>query len=176
MPALIVFRAASIMASEWSGKRTTTRFGFAVHGDNHRFHRVAPPPPRTAARGALILKLVVVARSDFTAESRKYLSEGEGCATKKLQASLRAYGAKLWSACSLLALLPDPPACWRLVSSTGVPPVKGAWPGRPSHHGRKQASAREGGSKLHALQSFAARTPKLHGAHAASTPGGFGPE
>ncbi len=31
---------------------------------------------------------------------------------QKLQASLLAYGAKLWSACSLLPLLPAP-ACWR---------------------------------------------------------------
>jgi hypothetical protein len=47
-----------------------------------------------------------------------------GCATQKLPASLLAYGAKLWSACSLLPLLPAP-ACWRLVYSTSVPPVNG---------------------------------------------------
>jgi hypothetical protein len=42
-----------------------------------------------------------------------------GSPTQKLPASLLAYGAKLWSACSLLPLLPAP-ACWRLVHSMGV--------------------------------------------------------
>ena len=58
----------------------------------------------------------------------------------------------------MLPLLPAP-ACWRLDYSTGVPPANEAWPGRPRHHGRKRASARESGSKLHALQSFASPLP-----------------
>ncbi len=84
-----------------------------------------------------------------------------GWAKKKLQPPMLAYGAKLWSACSLLPLLPAP-ACWRRVHSTGVPSVRGgAWPGRPRHQGRKRASSRKSGSKLHALQSFAARAQLL---------------
>ena len=47
-----------------------------------------------------------------------------GWAKKKLQPPMLAYGAKLWSACSLLPLLPAP-ACWRRVHSTGVPSVRG---------------------------------------------------
>jgi hypothetical protein len=35
------------------------------------------------------------------------------------------------------------------------PNVKGTLPGWPDYHGRKRASGRESGSKLHALQSFA---------------------
>jgi len=57
---------------------------------------------------------------------------------------------------SLLALLPNAPACWRLVYSThGRPAREGDLAGTAKSDGRKRASARESGSKLHALQSSA---------------------
>jgi len=81
------------------------------------------------------------------------------CVTGKLQAFLMAYGAEIWSACSLLPLF----ACASLLAAgwrhrRAV--RKGAWQRQPRHQeGRKRASGRESGSKLHALQSFAPRTP-----------------
>ena len=43
--------------------------------------------------------------------------------------------AAAFARASLLALLPDEPACWRLVSSTALRPMKGARPRRPRRHG-----------------------------------------
>ena len=80
---------------------------------------------------------------------------GSECARYEFRAFLMAYGAKLWSACSLLPLLPAP-ACWRLISSTSVRTRGVAGSELPNvGRDRKRASGRESGSKLHALQSFA---------------------
>ncbi len=63
---------------------------------------------------------------------------------------------------SLLALLPNATTSWRLVYSTGVPRMKGAWPGRPRH--------RPGASFRPRKRQQAARTPKLRRTDSASRP------
>src|ERR1700687_2755610 len=85
------------------------------------------------------------------------------CAEQKLSSSVLAYGAKLWTACSLLPLLPDAaPACRPLVHSTRVP-REGGLAGTAKAPG-SYASCR------HRNRQQAARTPKLRDAHFADRP------
>ena len=70
-----------------------------------------------------------------------------------------AFGAKLWSACSLLPLLLQP-ACWLEIDRERVNREIEAMYVMHEDRGddsdfRKQACEKESGSKLHALQSFA---------------------